>query len=519
MKRILSTVCLLSAAAICASCGSNPDPPVSGNDASLPVDLVDLDSIRPQVVAFCADCHGMPSPASFPKEAWHEEVERGYNFHFASGRTDVKFPPMKQVVDFFRRQAPEKLDLGEVVKESSPAKLTFRQEQFRAEPGTAAGPPPAIADVNWVQLDEGRPHSLIYCNMRSGWVSEVTRIGDSWTVKPLGRLDNPAHAEPCDLDEDGRIDLVVADLGSFLPEDHDRGRVVWLRRGEGEREFEPIVVLKDVGRVADVRPGDFDGDGHPDLIVAEFGWQKTGSITLLLSRWDNGRFTGKFDASKIDARHGTIHVPPVDFDNDGDLDFVALISQEYEDIEVFLNRGDGTFDNKAIHSVEDPAYGSSGIQLVDLDGDDDLDVLYANGDTFDSFYIKPYHGVQWLENRGEFPFVAHHLTFMPGVHRALAADMDGDGDQDVVAVALLPNRLLAGKNKGDFESVIWLEQTSRGEFVRRRLEAGTCDHAAFELADFDGNGRPDLAIGNFVSGDATSADMTIWWNEPTLDAE
>src|SRR5262249_60292151 len=118
----------------------------------------------------------------------------------------------------------------------------------------------------------------------------------------------------------------------------------------------------------------------------------------------------------------------IDLDGDGRLYFVALISQEHEAVVAFLNDGGGEFHRETIFSANEPAFGSSGIQLVDLDGDGDVDVLYTNGDTFDSFYPKPYHSIRWLENCGTFPFVDHLLTAMPGVHRALARALDGGGE-------------------------------------------------------------------------------------------
>src|SRR5688572_26240056 len=60
----------------------------------------------------------------------------------------------------------------------------------------------------------------------------------------------------------------------------------------------------------------------------------------------------------------------------------------------------------------DPSFGGSGIELVDFDGDGDLGVLYTNGDTFDSFFVKPYHGVRWIENQGDGKWADHVLALL-----------------------------------------------------------------------------------------------------------
>ena len=38
----------------------------------------------------------------------------------------------------------------------------------------------------------------------------------------------PVHVEPCDLDDNGLVDLVVADIGEFNAEDSQLGQCVWL---------------------------------------------------------------------------------------------------------------------------------------------------------------------------------------------------------------------------------------------------------------------------------------------------
>ncbi|NIM61309.1 MAG: hypothetical protein GTN89_13845, partial [Acidobacteria bacterium] len=52
--------------------------------------------------------------------------------------------------------------------------------------------------------------------------------------------------------------------------------------------------------------------------------------------------------------------------------------------------------------------------------------------------FKFYHGVEWLENRGNAEFSAHRVGSLYGAHSAEAVDLDGDGDLDVVASGFLP---------------------------------------------------------------------------------
>src|SRR5262249_27246475 len=180
----------------------------------------------------------------------------------------------------------------------------------------------------------------------------------------------------------------------------------------------------------------------------------------------------------------------------------------------FLNEGDGRFRKETIYTAPHPAYGSSGIQLVDLNGDGRLDVLYTNGDSLDSGYLKPYHGVHWLENRGTFPFVPHALTKMPGVMRAVAADLDGDGLLDVVAVSWLPRDQFPERAKLGLDSVILLRQNAPGQFARYWLEKGSCDHPTCAVGDLMGDGRLHLVTGNhYFTDPPPEADaITIWQN-------
>ena len=61
-----------------------------------------IEAHRAEITAFCGDCHALPKPSSFPQEAWYEEVERGFQFYYASGRSDLHPPAKNDVVEFFR---------------------------------------------------------------------------------------------------------------------------------------------------------------------------------------------------------------------------------------------------------------------------------------------------------------------------------------------------------------------------------------------------------------------------------
>jgi len=264
--------------------------------------------------------------------------------------------------------------------------------------------------------------------------------------------------------------------------------------------------------VADVQAADFNGDGKIDLIVAAFGWRETGEIIYLENQttdWDHPKFVPHV----VDDRHGTIHVPVTDLNGDGKPDFVALISQEHETIVAFLNDGKGNFRKETIYTAPHPGYGSSGIQLVDMNGDGRLDILYTNGDVLDKPYLlKPYHSIQWLENPGpdKFPWIHHPLTPLYGVHRAVAADVDGDGKTDVIAVSFLPRIHFPERSERKLDSIIVLRQTEKGQFERHTLETGDCDYVSCAAGDLYGTGRPDLVVGHFDSPKGEL--LSIWKN-------
>jgi hypothetical protein len=475
----------------------SPRPPASSGDISA------------QVHTFCGSCHAYPPPDSFPRSAWKLEVERGYQFFGQAGQPQQP-PPIDEVIRYYEERAPAELPPARPTAASGPMPVRFTPVKIPGPPGLDR---PAISNVKLAALSDEQLPDILATDMRSGRVMALCPRDAEPRWRVLATLANPCHVEVIDLDGDGIKDLLVADLGSFLPTDLRCGRVVWLR-GDKDGGFTPITLLEDVGRVADVRAAYFRGKGKPlDLVVASFGWNNIGQILYLENQttdWSRPKFVPRV----LDERHGAIHVPVADINGDGKLDFVALIAQEHEAVVAFLGDGDGRFSKQTLYAGPHPAYGSSGIQLVDLDGDDHLDVLYTNGDVLDSPYLlKPYHGVQWLQNPGRSggKWKHHPITPFYGVHRAVAADFTGTGRKDIVAVSFLPGESFPQRTQLGLESILFLEKDAARRFGAHTLETSSCDHVTCAAGDLYGTGRADFVTGHFSSARSDHV-IAIWKN-------
>lgn len=449
-----------------------------------------------QVVEFCGACHVYPPPDVFPKHVWPTEVHRGFGF-FRDSKLTLVPPDTQGVVDYYTSQAPEELSIDPAKPTDSVLPVTLRRRELS---GTRPGEPSAIANVALLNLTGGALPDLLACEMAKGELL-IRRAGeteDRLTTLATA-LSNPAHVEVVDLDADGVKDLLVANLGTPVPSNVRLGSVIWLR-GRADGTFEKKLIASGLGRVCDIQAADFDGDHDLDLIVAVFGWRTVGEILYVEQRpGQNGK--PEFVSHRVDDRHGTIHVPVTDLNNDGRPDFVALISQEFETVVAFLNVGEGKFSPKTLYTAPHPTYGYSGMQLVDLDGNGTTDILLTNGDAYDSdlSLLRPYHGVAWLRNPGdESPFEVRSLGSMLGAYRAVAGDLDGDADLDIVATSFLAEPFF-GKVRREVaaDAVVMFEQTSPGDFVRHVIERETCDYPTVTLGDFEGDGDLDIIAGTF----------------------
>ena len=343
------------------------------------------------VRSICSGCHLFPEPETFPRSAWWKTIHNMVKMPgYAGGHISTD-----SVVAWFEERAPESLDLTQSLPNIDSSSIKWR----RSVPDTAYGGNfPFVSNVQFLDLIGDARQELVVGDMAHGMVLLGKPSESSYRLERLAMVANPAHATRVDLDRDGLQDVIVGNLGSFNPLDHEMGSVEWLRQ-IGPKKFEPVSLFDGLGRVADVRPVDLDADGDWDLVVGEFGWRESGRVFVL----ENVAHAGEqpqFAPHDLDARHGAIHVEIADLNHDGLPDFVTNLAQEHEMVVAYLNQGGFVFEAKQLYRAPHPAWGSSGMQLVDLDGDDDLDILLTNGDMFDGPGLRPYHGIEWLEQTG-----------------------------------------------------------------------------------------------------------------------
>ena len=122
-----------------------------------------------------------------------------------------------------------------------------------------------------------------------------------------------------------------------------------------------------------------------------------------------------------------------DLDGDGDLD--VLSASHYDNkVAWYANDGSGQFGSQQVISTA--VDGARSVYAADLDGDGDLDVLSA------SSYLQEYDGfrdskIAWYVNDGTGQFGPQQVitTAAVGAKCVYAADLDGDGDLDVLSAS------------------------------------------------------------------------------------
>jgi uncharacterized protein (UPF0548 family) len=241
----------------------------------------------------------------------------------------------------------------------------------------------AVSDVN----GDDKPDLIVAAsgsnpNFFDSSVSVLLGNGDG-TFQPAVNYSTGPHTTSLavgDFNGDGKPDLAVANYGSHARNYTDASVSVLLGNGDGT--FQRAVNYSGGSLPLSVAVGDFNGDGKPDLAVGNYGWLKSDyGISVLLGNGD-----GTFQAAvgfPFDPTGATIYEPDSiavgDFNGDGKLDLAVADgshSNPAPGVLVLLGNGDGTFQT-AVNFDAGP--GSTSVALGDFNGDGAPDLAVANG--------------------------------------------------------------------------------------------------------------------------------------------
>ena len=103
---------------------------------------------------------------------------------------------------------------------------------------------------------------------------------------------------------------------------------------------------------------------------------------------------------------------------------------------------------------------------------------------------RPFHGILWLENKGDLRFVWHDIYRCYGAYSATAGDLNNDGHLDIVLTTLFNDWKDSTR-----ASLLWLENDGHQHFRPHTVARQPIHLATAAIADLDGDGRMDVIAG------------------------
>ncbi len=296
-----------------------------------------------------------------------------------------------------------------------------------------------------------------------------------------------------DIDNDGDNDVISAS--------EDDNTIAWYENVNGLGTFGPISQLSTRIKGANwVTSADLDGDGDNDILSSSHKITQAGHTHSQINFFGNINGSGNFGPQSILVPEfdDPSSVYCSDIDGDGDNDIVAAASRS--NTITWFENVDGIGDFSEQNLI---AYSEDNVRSVfcsDLDGDEDLDILSASMDD---------DNISWHENvdgAGNFNLAENIDANADGAHSVFSADLDGDGDNDVLSASHFAGEIRWYENTdgaGNFDLVEIIDPDAYGA-------------QSVYSADLDGDGDNDvLAAASFFDDEIWMGFSQVAWYENT----
>jgi hypothetical protein len=313
----------------------------------------------------------------------------------------------------------------------------------------------AVADFN----GDGKP-DIAVANLHSSNISILLNngAGGFGTATNFMAVNQPISVAVGDFNGDGKPDLAVANDDPF----DSRNVSVLLNNGNGS--FAAAVNFAGGTLPRSVAVGDFNGDGKPDIAVAN---DTTTTVSVLLNTGAGGFAT----AVAINVGSRPISLAATDLNGDGRDDLVVA-NYGSSTISVLLGKSTGGFAAATNFDADDQAFA---VAVGDFNGDGKKDLAVANSED---------NVVSVLLGDGAGGFPAPTTVGTGHSPHALAvADFNGDGNDDIVVA-----------NKGDNDVELLLNNHAGGFNAATTVAVAASSAFSMAVGDFNGDGKPDLAV-------------------------
>ncbi|MCZ6596287.1 MAG: VCBS repeat-containing protein [Planctomycetota bacterium] len=356
---------------------------------------------------------------------------------------------------------------------------------------------------------------LLWTNDGTGTFTDDTAVKIAYPGDPISNI------ALGDLDADGALDLLVAGGPVGFP---DR---LYVNDGTGVFTQDLSFPAGD-GQTFEFELGDIDEDGDLDIALAVKPDTGSNGVDQLYVNQGGGVFVADVAFATMAWNEGLTDSLGMEFgdvDRDGDLDLYVVKSDTTgvvgilgERNRLLLNDGTGVFTDFTITNLPFLEDNSQDAELVDIDGDGDLDILVANS----LFGVDETLSGDVLINLGGIPgmtegvFADNPASFLDigiGLGEKIrlgvqAADIDGDGDKDVLL--LVHDSVIPGfpMQQGLFLNDGGAQGGAEGAFVKQTwFDPANAIVSGAAFLDIDGDGDLEIVLtaNGIVTGDPAQA--------------
>ncbi len=293
---------------------------------------------------------------------------------------------------------------------------------------------------------------------------------------------NPAAVAVVDVNGDGKIDIVIAD-GLAAADGSNPIPSVSTFLGNGDGTFNSPTQVTYPGPIASGVFADVNADGKLDLvsnsqvILASAGGGYQPPTSLIPP-------SGQTTCAAVD---GVVAVGDLNGDTYPDI---ATADCQNDTVSVYLNNGDGTFQAGTSYWA---GYYPQGLAMADVSGDTRKDIVVTNADSADAAVLL---------GNGDGTFQTPAVGFSVGGfpwEKPVLADFNHDSKLDLLAANNVPDisfalTYLQGFGDGTFAA-------ARDYYSPQPAAGGYAYGVGVASADFNADGKPDFALGNWGSSD------------------